>query len=1093
MRKLFCLFLSVFGWSQIHAQIDASLMKFPDVSQSHIVFTYANDLWTVPKTGGEATKLSSPAGVESFPKFSPNGREIAFSGNYDGNGDVYVMPVGGGVPKRITSHGYGDRVVDWTVDGNSVVFASLRESGKMRFSQFFQISKNGGASKKMPFEYAEYGSFSPDGKKMAVVYISQIFRTWKRYKGGTKGTIQVFDFATNTSKRISPNDGGGDEFPMWSGDDIYFISDRGKEERMNLWKYNNTSGKAEQLTNYTDYDIHFPSLGAGEIVYEQGGKLHLYTIATKSDKTINVNITSDMSSLMPKVESVDKYIQSVTLSPDGNRVLVEARGDIFSLPAKEGLVRNLTNTSGVAERTPVWSPDGASIAYWSDESGEYELYTMSAKDENTKTKLTSIGTGFKYTPFWSPDSKKICFINSAGEIKVFEKSTNKIYDVDELQQFSHGSTAGFTCDWSNDSRWLAYTRDLSNSHAALFLYNMESKKSTKITDGFYNCSNPVFDPTGKFLFLSTSQTFNPNYSDFDNTFVYNNSSQIAVITLSKDTAAFLAVKDDVVRIKEDKKSEAKAEEKSKKGKKDAKSEEKSESDNPSSTKKVDIDLEGMESRMEILSPEPGNIGNITPLKGKVLFMRWPNTGQSGGEPSLKYYDFEKKEEKTIIDGIGGYSMSFERNKLLVEKGGQYAIIEANEGAKFEKPIQLGQMASRIDPMAEWKQLFMDAWRIQRDYFYDKNMHGVDWNGVKTKYLKMLEGAANRNDVGFIIGEMIGELNASHTYNSGGDLERSKYKSTGYLGINWVSDGKYYKVGKIIKGASWDAEVRSPLDQSGIKIKEGDYILAVNGIQITTDQEPFAYFDGLSNTTVELTYNSKPEFAGAKKAIVKTMDDESRLRNLAWIENMRSHVEKSTNGEVGYIYVPSTGLDGQNELMRMFNAQIDKKALIIDERFNNGGQIPDRFIEMLDRKPLVYWATRDGESWKWPPSGHFGPKVMLINGWSGSGGDAFPDYFKKRGLGPLIGTRTWGGLIGISGAPQLIDGGSVTPPTFRMYNLDGTWFKEGHGVDPDIVVDEDLGAFSKGVDVQLDRAIEEAKKLLKTQPFNMPNRPAPEKR
>jgi tricorn protease len=1088
MKKLFSFVLFIMGFTSVNAQIDASLMRFPDVSQDNIIFTYANDLWQVPKAGGQAIKLSSPPGLESFPKYSPDGKEIAFSANYDGNMDVYVMNSNGGIPKRLTSHGYGDKVIDWSVDGKSIVFSSLRESGKMRFSQFYKVPKEGGPDQKMPFEYAEYGAFSPDGNQMAVVYISQIFRTWKRYKGGTKGTIQIYNLTDNTSKRLSPQEGGGDEFPMWHNDEIFFISDRGNEERMNLWKYNITNKRIEQITSYKDFDIHFPSLGNGDIVFEQGGKLHLYNIASKSNKTISVNITSDMSALMPRSESVEDYIQNVNISPDGKRILIESRGDVFSLPAKEGVTRNLTNTSGIAERTPAWSPDGKNIAYWSDATGEYELYVMEAGAEGTKKKLTSYGAGFRYTPYWSPDSKKISFIDNAGEIKIFDLSNSSTYAVDELLQFSHGSTQGFTCDWSSDSRWMAYSRDMPNSHQAVFLYNLDSKKASKVTDGFYNCSNPMFDPEGKYLFMTTSQVFNPNYSDFDNTFVYNNSSQIGVITLSKDSVAFLAPKDDVVATKEEKKKE---EEQKKDVKKDKKGKE--ETKKPEKVAKIDIDLDNMERRMEILPIIPGNIGSINPMKGKILFMRYPNTGSDGGSSALKFYDFEKKEEKLVMDGAGYYLISADKSKILVEKGGEYAVVDPSEGAKFEKPINRKSMIATIDPRAEWKQLFMDAWRIQRDYFYDKNMHGVNWEGVKTNYLKMLEGAANRNDVSFILGEMIGELNASHTYNSGGDLEQGKIHGTGYLGVNWAADGKYYKIAKIIRGAEWDAEVRSPLDQSGVKIKEGDYILAVNGIPITTDGEPFAAFDGLDNTTVELTYNNQPSWTGAKKAVVKTMSDESRLRNLAWIENMRSHVDKVSNGDVGYIYVPSTGLDGQNELMRMFNAQMDKKALIIDERFNNGGQIPDRFIEMLDRKPLVYWATRDGESWKWPPAGHFGPKVMLINGWSGSGGDAFPDYFKKRGLGPLVGTRTWGGLIGISGAPQLIDGGNITSPTFRMYNLDGTWFKEGHGVDPDIPVDEDLGAFSKGIDVQLDRAIDEARRLLKVRPFVMPQRPAPETR
>lgn len=1074
MKKLLTLALAAFLATQAKGQIDASLMRFPDVSASHIVFSYANDLWLVPKSGGQAVRLSSPAGVESYPKFSPDGKEIAFTANYDGNQDVYVIPTAGGSPRRLTSHDYGDRVVDWTVDGKEVVFASARFSGKQRFSQFYKVKKSGGAESKLPFEYAEYGAFSPDGSKMAVVYLSQIGRTWKRYKGGTKGTIQIFDFKSNTSKRISPLDGGGDEFPMWQGDKIYFISDRGPEERMNLWSYDTKTEKAEQLTKYKDLDVHYPSLGSEEIVFEQGGKLHLYHLKEKTDRIVPVQVLSDRMALMPRQESVERYVQSLGISHDGKRVLVEARGDIFSLPTKEGVARNLTNTSGIAERTPEYSPNGKHIAYWSDASGEYELYLMQTEDPSSRQKLSGYGAGYRYTPYWSPDSKKIAFIDQAGEIKVFDLSTKTTTKVDELGIFSHGNTAGFSADWSSDSRWMAYSRDLPNSNHAVFLYNTDTKKSTKVTDGFYSCSEPSFDPSARYLFLTTRQSFRPYYSDYDNTFIYANASQIGVITLSKDSTSFLALKDDQVSIKEE--------------------EVKKDTTKPApKSKTVDIDLDGMESRMEILAVAPGNIGSLTPYKNKLVYMRYPNTGSSGGSPSLKVYDFDKKEEKTVIDGVGGYSASGDGTKLLVSKDGQFAVIDPTEGAKFEKPLNLRSMIATLDPGAEWKQIFMDAWRIQRDYFYDKDMHGVDWEGVKKKYLNVLEGAANRNDLAFILGEMIGELNASHTYYGGGDLESAKSRNVGYLGVDWKEKGGFYQVGKIIRGASWDAEVRSPLDKPGVGMKEGDYLLAVNGIPVTAEHDPYYYFASLDNTPVELTYNSTPSFAGAKKTLVKTLSDESRLRNLAWIEGMRKRVEEATNGEVGYIYVPSTGIDGQNELMRMFTAQLDKKALIIDERFNNGGQIPDRFIEMLDRKPLVAWATRDGENWQWPPSGHFGPKVMLVNGWSGSGGDAFPDYFKKRGLGPVIGTRTWGGLIGISGTPSLIDNASVTAPTFRMFNLDGTWFQEGYGVDPDIVVDEDLGAFARGVDVQLERAIQEAKRLVKEKPYIAPKRPKAEKR
>jgi tricorn protease len=469
-------------------------------------------------------------------------------------------------------------------------------------------------------------------------------------------------------------------------------------------------------------------------------------------------------------------------------------------------------------------------------------------------------------------------------------------------------------------------------------------------------------------------------------------------------------------------------------------------------------------------------------------MKYPNTGAPAGQGTIKFYDIEKREEKTILEGVDGYQLSANRAKLGVVKSGQYAVIKPEEGQKFDKPLRVSEMQVLVDPKQEWKQIFMDAWRFERDYFYDEGMHGLNWVQVKDRYLKMLDGAMTREEADFVVGEMIGELNASHTYHGGGDIEVPKAKPVGYLGVDWAADGDFYKIKKVIRAAEWDAEARSSLDMPGCPIKEGDYILSVNGIPLTTKQEPFAAFAGLANKTVEIVYNSKPTWTGAKTAVVQTMSDEYRLRHLSWINDMRKKVEEESNGEIGYIYVPSTGVDGQNELIRQFNAQWDKKALVIDERFNDGGQIPDRFIEMLNRDPLAFWAIRDGSTWPWPPYANFGPKVMLINGWSGSGGDAFPDYFRKKKLGPLIGARTWGGLIGISGVPPLIDGGNVTVPTFRMYNPDGTWFKEGHGVDPDIDVPEDLTAMAKGTDPQLQRAITEIKNLLKTKEYKQPPRP-----
>jgi tricorn protease len=899
----------------------------------------------------------------------------------------------------------------------------------------------------------------------------------------------VYNFQTNTSEYISQLNDAGYEFPMWHDNDIYFLSDKGPEQRMNLWRYDLTKKTFEQLTKFTDYDVHFPSLGPNDIVYEAGGKLYLWSLSSQQQKEVKVNVVADDAALKPKLENVQKLVQHVAISADGKRVLVEARGDIFSVPAKDGYVKDLTRTSGVAERYPSYSPDGKTMAYWSDASGEYELYIADPNKENSAKKLTSYGAGFRYSLFWSPDSKKLAFIDKAMRIKVFDISTNQTTDVDKALVFTQGALEPFTVSWSPDSRWLTYSRDLENQHNAVFIYDYKSKKLQQATSGFYNCTSPVFNEDGKYLYVVINDEFQPYYSDMDNTFIYANSAKIGVISLKQSTASIIAPKNDTVAINNDeKKSEDKKPEPKKDDKKGAKDTTANEA--KSDNKNVDIDLNGLEERLVILPLSAGNYGQLTASKGKIIYLKLPGTGSpDGSKPSLKYYDIDKREEKTILDGVDNYMLSANGEKALVQKDNNYAVVDAGEGQKFDKPLRLSDMQMMVDPKQEWQQLFTDAWRIERDYFYDPNMHGVDWNKTKERYSKMLAGAMTREEVDFIIGEMIGELSSSHTYHGGGDIEEPKNETVGYLGVNWEADGNYYKIKKILRGADWDAEARSSLNIPGIDIHEGDYILAVNGTPLTTAQEPYSVFQGLAKKTVELTYNSTPSFANAKTAIVQTMDNEYRLRNLAWIEDMRHKVDSETNGEVGYIYVPSTGIDGQNELIRQFSAQWDKKALIIDERFNDGGQIPDRFVEMLNRTPLAYYAIRDGNATPSPPNANFGPKVMLINGWSGSGGDAFPDYFKEKGLGVLIGERTWGGLIGISGCPALIDGGGITVPTFRFFNPDGTWFAEGHGVDPDIEVREDLGAMTKGMDPQLERAITEIKNEMKTKGYTPPKQPA----
>ena len=1061
MRLIQSLTMVLLTTMSLSAQINARLFHQPDVSETQIVFAYGGDIWIVPKAGGMATKLSSPKGEESFPRFSPDGSQIAFSGNYDGNTDIYVLPSTGGVPVRVTHHGMSDRMLDWYPDGKSLLYASSMESGKQRFSQFYKVSAAGGLPEKLPVSMGEFGSLSPDGSKIAFTDRSRVFRNWKRYTGGWAPDIWLFDLKTLSSENIT-NNIASDELPMWVGDKIYFLSDQGSAQRYNIWVYDTRTKASKQVTHFTDFDVHFPSDGPSDIVFEAGGKIQLLDLATEQVREIAIDIVSDQMTLKTHKESVEKYLQNATIAPDGNRVLVEARGDVFSLPAEEGFTQDLTRTPGFAERNPAWSPDGKYIAYWSDKSGEYELTLRDLTSGNIEEQVTHLGPGFRYDLYWSADSKKIAFVDQTMHINVFDLTTKTNNAIDQDPSLFEGGLRGWRCSWSSDGRWMAYSKTMDNGNGAVMIYDTKDKKLTQATSGFYSDLNPTFDREGKYLYLITNRSFNPVYSDFDNTWIYPNATELAVVTLRPEVKSPLAAANDTVAVTKDNKDEKEAD----KADKEAKDE------------TVTIEFEGFERRIIILPPEAGNMGNLAAADGKIIYMRYPNSGSDGEDSELMFFDLKEKESKTIMKNVNGYELSADGKKLLVRQGRNLGVVGVGSDQKMDKQLALNKMEMTIDPKAEWQQIFNDTWRFERDFFYDKNMHGVDWAAMRKQYGDMIQYAVTRNDVNFLLGELIAELNASHTYNGGGDQETPEHKAVGYLGVDWAKDHGQFKIKTIIRGADWDSEVRSPLDEPGVNVKEGEYILAVNGMALADYTDPWAPFEGLSNETVELTVSSTPDWENVRSVVVKTMSDETRLRNLAWIESNRKRVDEESGGKLGYIYVPSTGIDGQNELVRQFYGQWNKQGLVVDERFNNGGQIPDRFIELLNRKPLAYWNVRDGKDWQWPPVGNFGSMVMLINGWSGSGGDAFPDYFRKAGLGPLIGGRTWGGLIGISGAPTLIDGGGVTVPTFRMYNPDGTWFKEGHGVDPDIQVLEDPTQLAKGVDTQLERAIAEALKLVK---------------
>jgi tricorn protease len=1098
----------------VPARIDARMMRQPAVSATQIAFVYAGDIWLVEKGGGVAVRISSPRGEESFPRFSPDGALLGFTGDYDGNEDIYVMPVTGGLPTRVTHHGAPDRMLGWYPDGKTILYATSMTSPKNRFNQLYRVPAKGGLPEKLPVPYGEFGAISPDGKTLAYVPISVDFRTWKRYRGGMNPDIWLFDLEKLTARNLTRSP-AADSNPMWHGDTLYFLSDRDENKRANIWTCDLKHDKFRQVTFFKEFDVHFPSIGPGDIVFENAGRLYLLDLQTEKYREVEIRVLTDRATLKPRVENVSGHICGATISPSGKRALFEARGDIFSAPAEHGVVLNLTRTSGIAERYPAWSPDSKWIAYFSDRTGEYELTVRGAgsgsgTNQAGEETLTKFGPGYRYRPQWSPDSKKIAFIDQALRMNLFdfEARTNRV--IGRQLWLHHDELSRFSFGWSPDSRWIAWAQDQDNGNSALALYDCKSNALHQVTSGFYNDELPVFDPDGKYLFFRTGRTFAPSYSELDETWIYANTSVLAAVPLRKDVLSPLAPRNDeegekAKDAKEDdqkKKDEDKPDKKKENDKSDKKAaDDKAKDDKKAGDKKkeekpkpVEIDLAGFEERVVVLPPKAGRYDSLMAISGKLLYRRTPRVGSADEKSPVICYDLEKREEKTVLEDADSVELSANREKLLVRKGSDYAIIEPKEGQKLDKKIPTSGFEATVDPVAEWRQIFTDAWRLERDYFYDPGMHGVNWDEMRQRYGKLLEDAVTRWDVNYVIGELIAELNSSHTYRGGGDVEHGPTLGVGYLGCDFSLENGAYRIKHIVKAGAWDSEVRSPLLQPGVtNVHEGDYLLAVNGQPLDVAEDPWAAFQGLADKPVLLTVNDKPVLAGSRQALVQTLGSEERLRNLAWIEDNRRRVEQLSEGQVGYVYVPDTGINGQNELVRMWRAQVKKPGLIIDERFNSGGQIPDRFIGLLDRPLRNYWAVRDGKDIMTPAVTHLGPKAMLINGWSGSGGDCFPFYFKQSGLGPLIGLRTWGGLIGISGSPRLVDGGSVTVPSFAIYSTNSQWIIEGHGVDPDIEVVDDPGAMAWGGDPQLERAVAEVMKELRLHPPREVKRPAYPKR
>ena len=1077
MKQLLSILLGCFVFNSAYSQLDARLFRFPDVSQTQIAFVYGGDIWLVPKTGGTAVRLTSSTGEESYPRFSPDGKTLAFSATYDGNTDAYTIPVNGGLPSRLTWNSMPDRVVDWHPDGKNLLIASPREGKVGSVNKFFLLSVKGGLPTALPIPYGEIGSFSSDGESIA--YVTKITENYpfKRIRSGLASDVYVFDLKKGSAENITLTEATEGK-PAWIKNKIYYVSDRGNKQRRNIWAYDRSTKKSEQLTDFTNADINHMSAGTDEIVFVAGGKLYLLNLSSNKYNEVKVNVVTDRSSLMPRTVNVGNNISNFHISPDANRSVFEARGELFSIPAENGVLINLTNNSGAFERLPAYSKSGKWLAYWSDETGEFEIYLRNNSTGDVK-KLTSFGRGMGWKLFWSPDSKNIAFINDLQEIKLVSIPEGNVSTIDKTTLLTYGGLQQFNISWSPDSKWLAYSKQGTNRNNAIYLYQVAGKKLSMATSGYYNDQNPVFDATGKHLFFTTDRSLNPSYSSLDNTWIYPNTTQLAVATLNKETKSILFPKNDELKIT------------------DSTSAAPAKTTGTDTTKKtkpptpsVSVEPEGLEIRMEVLPLPAGNIGNLSTVEGKLIYQRFTNTGAVPGPPSIFVYDIDKREEKTLLQGATAYVVSGDGKSILARNQQGFGLVKINPDQKLDKLLRTSEMEMVLQPKEEWKQIFNDTWRRYRDFFYDPNMHQVNWNEIRKEYSALLEDAITRSDVNAIQAEMISELSAGHTYAGGGDQEFGKNRTNGFLGIDWSLENDAYRIKRIIHGAPWDHEIRSPFDKTGINVKEGDYILSVNGRKLDPGMDPYAMFEGLAGKAVALRVNNQPTLEGSKEVIIKTLmpNEETRLRHLEWIESNRKKVDELSGGQLGYMYMPNTGGLGQTELMRQFYAQIDKKGFVIDERFNAGGQLGDRFVEMLNRPTIYNLAWRNAGVTNWPDKGNNAPKVMLINGWAGSGGDAFPWAFQQLNMGPIIGERTLGILVGPATNHSLIDGGFITVPDARLYGADGKWFAEGYGIKPDFEVWDDPAQLAKGTDPQLVKAIDEAMKLIKSKPRVMHPRP-----
>jgi tricorn protease len=1068
--------------TEAFSQPETRLLRFPAIHGNQLVFSYAGDLYTVSSKGGTARKLTSDTGYEMFARISPDGKLIAFTAQYDGNTEVYLMPSEGGIPKRLTytatlerddvsdRMGPNNIVMGWKSDKH-IIYRSRKTQWNSFKGDLLLASIDGGLSEPLPLPRGGFCSYSPDFKQLAYNRIFREFRTWKRYRGGQADDVWIYDFDTKQTANIT-NNPAQDIFPMWTGNKIYFISDRDENKRFNLYVYDLSSKQTRKLTAYTDFDIKFPSLGDDAIVFENGGYIYRFDLKSQKAEKVPIFIADDQVTGRGGWVVTANQISNYEISPDGNRALFGAHGEIFTVPAKYGNTRNLTNTSGVHERASKWSPDGKWIAYISDASGQDEIYIIPQDGSGPAKQLTRNGDTYKFSLLWSPDNQKLLWSDKKLRLQFVEVATGNVTLVAQAKAFEINDF-----NWAPDSQWIAYSQEEERKMQTIYLYSLSGKETIAATDGWFDAAEPAFSADGKYLFFVSNRTFNPTYGQTEFNYSYRNMAKIYLLTLAKETKSPFEPKSDEVKIKEEAKEPAKDE--------SAGAEKKPDAQAKAVTVKVDAD--GLQARIAEFPVQGAAYRQLVSVGSRLYYM----TRKGDDKNKLALYDLEKQKETDLGDA-DGYEISADFKKMLIGQGGSYAIVDV----PMAKPdlgerLSLSDLRFNVDRTEEWQQIYRESWRQMRDFFYAPNMHGVDWEKIRRNYEPLVSFVRHRADLTYIIGEMISELNAGHTYVGGGDMPKKERIPLGLLGavIDKDTTSGYYRIIRILKGQNWDKEIRSPLTEIGVDAREGDYILAVDGKPTNKMQDIYESLVNTAGKQVKLKLNSKPEEAGSRETVVVPIADEQPLYYYAWVQGNLEKVEKATQGRVGYIHIPDMQVNGLNEFVRYFYPQFRKEALIVDVRGNGGGNVSPMLIERLRREAAMIDIARNTAP-SFNPGGLIpGPKVCLMDEFSASDGDIFPYRFRYYKLGKLIGKRSWGGVVGIRGTLPIVDGGYLNRPEFSRYDVAGKeWIMEGHGVDPDIVVDNDPAREYAGIDEQLNKAIDVILQEMKSEPVKLPPPP-----